>query len=128
MKIRAQRRIAGLAGLLVLSLFLAIVFAQTALAMNELGNGGGVAVASAGTAHAVSLGRGVTVPAGVTAARAPAATSSTSSSTAWIVSGVAVALAVVIAAWVIARGRRQSSQPTSAYCAQHPEDALCGVA
>ena len=128
MKIKAQRRIAGLAGLLLLSLFLAIVFAQAALAMNELGNGGGVAVASAATAQAGTLGRGgVSLPAGVAAARAPAATSGTSSTTPWIVFGVVVAaVAVGIASW--AAVRRRSVRPSAAYCAQHPEDAMCGAA
>jgi len=132
MKITGLRRFASLAGLLLLTLLLAAVFVQAALAMNDYGSGagGGVTVASVGTAQAGTLGRGgVSLPAGVAAARAPAPTSGTSSSTPWIVTGIVVAaIAVAIAAWATARSRRRSARPSAEYCTLHPNDALCGAA
>ena len=132
MKITGLRRLASLAGLLLLSLLLVAVFVQAAPAMNAYGSGagGGVTVASVGTPQAGSQGRGgVALPAGgVAAARAPAPTSGTSSSTPWIVSGIAAALVVAIAVWAATRSRRRSVRPSAQYCSLHPDDALCGAA
>ena len=133
MKITGLRRLASLAGLLLLSLLLVAVFVQAAPAMNAYGSGagGGVTVASVGTPQSGSQGRGgVALPAGgVAAARAPAPTSGTSSSTPWIVTGiVAVAFVAAIAVWAAARSRRRSVRPSAQYCSLHPDDALCGAA
>ena len=64
------------------------------------------------------------------ASGAQPASSGTSSTTAWIVSGSAVAvLFVAFLAWAVIRRRRQPGERASAaYCAQHPEDALCATA
>jgi len=130
MKITGLRRLAGFASLLLLSLLLVAVFVQAAPAMHDFGSGagGGVTVASAGTAQAGTLGRGgVSLPAGVAAARAPAPTSGTSSSTPWIAAGIiAAAFVAAIAVW--ATSRRRSVRPSAEYCSLHPDDALCGAA
>jgi hypothetical protein len=58
------------------------------------------------------------------------ASSSSSDTSAWIAGGVAAAIFVVgFAAWALTRRRRQPGEPGSpAYCAQHPDDALCTAA
>jgi hypothetical protein len=178
MKITAQRRLALLAGLLLLA---SIVFAtgiQAAQAKTDATGAGGSGTASlttpiqmqgptaadqrahdqgvvvsvpAVTAPAGTQGRGgfdaahftPPQPQGLTAAQlhhqggglqpvssgvaAQPASSGTSSTSAWIAAGsAAAALIVVIAAWVLVRRRRQPGRrPSAAYCAQHPEDALC---
>lgn len=176
MKITAQRRLALLAGLLLLA---AIVFAtgiQAAQAMVDRGASGTasfttptqlqfptaadqrahgqgvVASVPAVTAPAETHGRGgfdaahfaPPQPQGLTATRryarggrapsvanvsaAQAASSGTSSTTAWIAAGsAAAALIVGIAVWAAVR-RRPGGRPSAAYCAQHPEDALCTTA
>jgi hypothetical protein len=130
MKTTALRRLAGLAGLLVLSLLLVAVFVPVAPAMNVDGSGagGGVTVATLGTAQPGTAAGGVSLPAGVAAARAPAATSGTSSTTPWIVTGIiAAAVVVTIAAWATTRSRARSVRPSAEYCSLHPDDALCGA-
>jgi hypothetical protein len=143
MKITAQRRLAGLAGLLLLTLLAGAVFVSAAFAMHDAGSGtGGVAYAwtrnvsstagSSGTSVAGTQGRGGVSGQVTAVAPAPAAVttpaSSGMSSTAWIVIGVAVAaLAVALVAWALARRRRRLASDTQQYCSLHPDDSLCGA-
>jgi hypothetical protein len=64
------------------------------------------------------------------ASGAAPASSDTSSSTGWMFAGSAAAiLFVAFLAWALIRRRRQPGERASAaYCAQHPEDALCATA
>jgi len=64
------------------------------------------------------------------ASGAQPASSGTSSTTVWIVAGsAAVILFVAFLGWALIRRRRQPGERASAaYCAQHPEDALCATA
>ena len=149
MKIAAKQGYARLAGLLLLSLLAAAVFVPAALAINDTGSGtGGVSYAWARTAAATGTsvasfqagthGRGgVAVPEAQVAVVAPVAAapvaattpSSGTSSTTWIVIGVALAaLAVALVAWALVRRRRRLASDTQQYCSLHPEDALCGAA
>jgi hypothetical protein len=143
MKITTQKRLAVLAGLLLLSLLVfatGVQAAQAATGVSPLaatqGRGGldlrGTSLAATGVSPlAATQGRG-----GFDAARfarasgAQPASSGTSSTTAWIVSGSAAAvLFVAFLAWAVIRRRRQPGERASAaYCAQHPEDALCATA
>jgi hypothetical protein len=143
MKTTAQRRFAGLAGLLLLALLIVAVSVPAALATNAAGSGSGgvsyswaraasgptdVAAAPAGT-----LGRGgvaapiaAAAPAPVAAASEPA--SSGLSSTQWILIGVAAAIAAGLVTWALVSRRRRLAASTERYCALHPSDALCGAA
>ena len=138
MKSTVQRRFALLAGLLLLSLLVLATGVQAALAATVVGTG----VSGSGTSS-------FTTPLqsqGLTAAQlhhyggglqpvlnpraAQSASSGTSSRTAWIAAGSAGAVVIVgFAAWALMRRRRQPGErPSAAYCAQHPEDALCTAA
>jgi hypothetical protein len=181
MKITLQRRLAKLAGLLLLSLLVFAIGLQAAQARTDAAGVGGSGSASsttagqlqfptaadvrlheqgitvsapAATAAVGTQGRGgfadVPFPAtqqkGLTAAQGPhafgrfqptsnrvaaqAASADTSSTSAWIAAGSAAALVVVgLGAWALMRRRRQPGESASAaYCAQHPEDALCMAA
>lgn len=59
----------------------------------------------------------------------PASPGATSRS-AWIAAGSAAAIVLVgFAAWALTRRRRQpGDRASAAYCAQHPEDAMCAAA
>ena len=59
----------------------------------------------------------------------PASSGSTSRS-AWIAAGSAAAIVLIgFAAWALTRRRRQpGDRPSAAYCAQHPDDAMCAAA
>ena len=61
---------------------------------------------------------------------AQAASSGTSSRTAWIAAGSAAAIVLVgFAVWALTRRRRQpGDRASAAYCAQHPDDAMCAAA
>jgi hypothetical protein len=121
MKITAQRR---LAGMLLLALLTVAVFVPAALAANVTGSGAGGGIATAGTA-----GRGGISPPLAAAAQAAAeSTASSFSTTTWIVIGVAAALAVGIVAWVLISRRPRLTASTERYCALHPSDTLCGAA
>jgi hypothetical protein len=74
--------------------------------------------------------RGGRAPSVANVSAAQAASSGTSSTTAWIAAGsAAAALIVGIAVWApVRRRRRPGGRPSAAYCAQHPEDALCTTA
>ncbi len=88
------------------------------------GRGGVLVLANTPTAG--TQGRG-----GIAAAPgALAASSGTSSTVAWILVGSALALLIIgLAAWASVRRRRQRSEPLSAaFCAQHPEHAMCSTA
>ena len=94
---------------------------------------GDVASVSVATAPAGTQGRGGVNSAPFTPASgtqpASSTTSTTSSTTAWIVGTAAAVLIVGIATWALIRRRRQPGELASAgYCAQHPDDSLCGVA
>ena len=119
MKITGLRRLAILAGLLLLSLLLVAVFVQAGTpARGDASAAASLPSSTALQAAAAELGQ-----AGVVAARAPSPPALTSSSTQWIVTGiVAAALIVAIAVWATARGRRDE------YCSIHPDNALCGAA
>ena len=81
------------------------------------------------TASAGTQGRGGVGPLAAVSVAQPAS-SGTSSTSAWIVIGSALAALIVgITAWALLRRRRQPGESVSAtYCAQHPDDALCGAA
>jgi hypothetical protein len=158
MKTSAQKRLARLAGLLLLSLlvFATGIQAAQAAAVADSGAGSGTASSTAPhqlqgltaarahqhdqgvvvsvaavTATAGTQGRGGVALAPFTSASgAQPASSSTSSTTAWIAAGsAAAALIVGFAAWALIRRRRQPGEFASAtYCAQHPEDSLCMAA
>jgi hypothetical protein len=154
MKITAQRRIALLAGLLLLSLLVFAMSIQAAQAMNSGGSGAGSGKSTISTlqlptlaqiqqhrgigpyapvmtAQAGTQGRGGVAVASLTPTQPKALTTASGSSTsAWIAVGSAAAIVLVgFAAWALMRRRRQPEARTSAaYCAQHPEDALCTAA
>jgi hypothetical protein len=136
MKTMVQRRLALLAGLLLLSLLVIAVGAQVvqALRVSDSGASSGSGAVAVTTAPAKAEGRGGAsaplVPAAGVQPASSTTTSTTTSTTAWIVAGsVAAALIVGLAAWALVRRRRQYGVPGSAaYCSRHPDDALCGVA
>jgi hypothetical protein len=114
------RRLASLAGLLLVSLLLVAVFVQG----NTPGTGEvSAANVSLPSSTVLQAAAGELGEAGVLAARAPSPPSVTSSTTQWIVTGiVAAAVIVAIAVWATARIRRVE------YCSIHPNDAFCGAA
>ncbi len=61
---------------------------------------------------------------------AQAASTGGTSRSAWIAAGSAAAIVLVgFAAWALMRRRRQpGDRASAAYCAQHPDDAMCAVA
>jgi hypothetical protein len=109
----------------------------TAPSAGTQGRGGVAALSttsSAGTqgsfdATAFTRGRGgIASVRGVTAAQP--GLSGTPSTTSWIIFGSALAaLMIGVAAWALISRRRQRDEPLSvAFCAQHPEHAMCGTA
>jgi len=155
MKTIVQKRLARFAGLLVLLLLLVAVSVQAAQAMRVQGSGlgavpqttssqlqglttaaqnqhhqGVAASAPLLTPAAGTQGRGgVALAPSTPASGAQPASSTTSSTTAWIVGTAAAVLIVGFAAWALMRRRRQPGELASvAYCAQHPEDSLCRAA
>jgi hypothetical protein len=139
MKSTTKPRLVRLAGLFLLAwlvLAIAVPMAQAA-AVNESGAGGGpgTVVATAGT-----QGRGgVSYAPGSTVAVAPGSavavtprsagvqpsSGSSSSTTAWIIAGSVVAASLVaLGAWALV-GRSRRRQSLTAYCVQHPSDAVC---
>ena len=114
-----RRRLASLAGLLLLSLLLVAVFVQA----GTPGRGDvSAANASLPSSTALQAAAAELGEAGGLAARAPSPPSVTSSATRWIVTGiVAAAVIVAIAVWATARSRRQE------YCSIHPDVAFCGA-
>lgn len=121
MKTRVQRRVALLAVVLILS---SLVFATGTQAATPTTTQDGWLTAANTAARNQGVGA-VPVP----ASGAQAASSDTSSTTAWIaVSLVAAVLFVGFAAWALMRRRRQTGELAStAYCAQHAEDPLCSA-
>jgi hypothetical protein len=154
MKTTTQRRPARLAGLLLLSLLVFATGVQAAQAALVSGSGAGSGTASFASTPAGTQGRGgIAVasltpaqPQGLTAAQrhhyfgrfqptsnvlaAQPASSGATSRSAWIAAGAAAAIFIVgFAAWALTRRRRQpGDHPSEAYCAQHPEDAMCTAA
>ena len=130
MKIATQLRLARFAGLLLLSLLVLAVFVMEAPAINAAGSGtgGGAAFTSVSTNQPGTQGRGgVSAPVAVAPAAVTQPASSGTSSTTWILVGIAAAVLVAgLATWAIVRRRR--SVGSQAYCAQHPEDAMCTAA
>jgi hypothetical protein len=152
MKITVQRRLALLAALLLLALVVFATGIQAAQAATVTGTGAGSGkstidaqqlptlaqvqqhqgigpYASVTTASAGTQGRGGVGPLAAASVAQPAS-SGTSSTSAWIAIGSALAALIVgITAWALLRRRRQPGESVSAtYCAQHPEDSLCGAA
>ncbi len=147
MRIPAQRRPALLAGLLLLASIVLATGIQTAQARVEVGGAPAPVVA----APAATQGRGgfdaahftPPRPQGLTAAErrahggrsssaadvpaAQAGSFGVSSTSTWIVIGsFAAVLLVGYAVWTLMRHRRRpGGRPSAAYCAQHPDDALC---
>ena len=152
MRTSQHKRLVRLAGLMVLSLLVAVTGVQAAQArLNEpsgpvaktassqlpsaaqvaqhKGTAASAPRVTAVTARAGTQGRGgvASVPYATATGAAPVS-SGRSSTTAWIVGGSA-ALIVVMGAWALMRRRRQSGELASAtYCAQHPEDPMCQAA
>ena len=88
---------------------------------------GGVA-AFANTPAAGTQGRGgIAAVRGVTAAQP--GLSGTPSNASWIIVGSALAVFMIaLAAWALISRRRQRDEPLSvAFCAQHPEHAMCAT-
>ena len=143
MKTTLQRRLAILAGLVVLSMIVVATGAQVVQATLAYGSGAGAAstgqlVATSGQSqNSGSVNSGVTGPAqrghGTTAVTTP--TEGSSSTTAWIITGGVIAVLLVIGlAWAVDRRRSRSAEyagassrrsPSQTFCAQHPEDAAC---
>lgn len=140
MKTTVHRRLALLAGLLLVSLLVfatGIQAAPAATAAEGTGAGSDTAatpptsldgwVTAANTAP-----RNQGVVGAVQASGAQPASSDASSTTAWIVAGSAAVLAVLIvgiAAWALMRRRRQPGEsPLATYCARHPEAPVCTAA
>lgn len=99
---------------------------------------GGVAVAAVTPSQPQGLtaaqrhhyfGTGRFQPTSNVLAAQPASTGATSRS-AWIAAGSAAAIVLIgFAAWALTRRRRQpGDRASAAYCAQHPEDAMCTAA
>jgi len=91
------------------------------------GRGGVTALAT--TPSAGTQGRGgIASVRGVTAAQP--GLSGTPSTASWIIVGSALAVLMMgLVAWALISRRRQRDEPLSvAYCAQHPEHAMCGTA
>jgi len=150
MRTSQHKRLVRLAGLMVLSLLVAVTGVQAAqarlnepsgpvakTASSQLPSAAQVAQHKGIAASAQSLS-GPQLPSAAqvaqhkgiaaSASRAAPVSSGRSSTTAWIVGGAA-ALIVVMGAWARMRRRRQSGELASAtYCAQHPEDPLCQAA
>ena len=153
MKIAAQRRLASLAGLLLLALVVSAVGVQAAQAVLATNTGGASGTVAVTPALAATQGRGGFDASSFIAPQqqGPAAAQlqanggrlpgeahvlaaspgmSTSSTIAWIIGGTAAAVVIVlIAVLVPTRRRRQAGErPSKAYCAEHPDDALCMTA
>src|SRR5664280_1863773 len=138
MKTTVQKRLARLAGLLLLSLLVAAIGVRAAQAATVSGTGAGSSTVSltpttqlqaltAAQRHHYFGGNdnGRFQPVSNVLAAQPAS-SSASSTTVWIAAGTAAALAiVVIAAWALIRRQRPGQLASASYCAQHPEDSLC---
>jgi hypothetical protein len=157
MKTTSQTRLARLAGLVLLSLLVFAIGVQAAPAAVVAGSGAGsgaVVSVTAATAPAGTQGRGGAAvaslapaqPQGLTAAQrhhfggrfqptanilaTQAASPGATSRSAWIAAGSAAAIVLVgFAAWALTRRRRQpGDRASAAYCAQHPDDAMCTTA
>ena len=147
MKSTAQKRPPRLAGLVLLSLLVIAVGAQVVRAAEVAGAEGRAGVALLTTTPPAELGRGgfglAATPVAGTQGRggiaavplAPATgtepiSSGTSYTVAWILIGSAVAVLMLgLAPWALVSRRRQRSEPLSvAFCARHPEHAMCGTA
>jgi LPXTG-motif cell wall-anchored protein len=130
MRTSTQKRIARFSGLLLVALLAFALAIPAAQAMRDVSTGTGGSSTSAGSG--ASQPRQVPTLAlnqGVATSSAAQPVSTGTSSTTWIAVGVAVAaLIIALAAWVLIRRRRQPGVPgSSAYCASHPEDSLCGA-
>ena len=145
MKTRVQRRLALLAGLLILS---SLVFATGIQAAAPITTQDGWLTAANTAARNQSVGAAATPTTtqdgwltdantaarnqgfvgAVPASGAQPASSDASSTTTWIAVGlVAAVLFVGFAAWALMRRRRTGELASAAYCAQHPEDPLCSA-
>ena len=146
MKSTAQKRLARLAGLVLLSLLVIAVGAHVVQAAAVAGTEGRGGVTPLTTTPPAELGRGgfglEATPAAGTQGRggvaavpfAPAtgaepASSGAPSTIAWIIVGSALAVLMLgLATWALVSRRRQRSEPLSvAFCARHPEHAMCGT-
>ena len=89
---------------------------------------GGITAFSDTPAAAAGGRGGMATVRGVTAAQP--GLSGTPSNASWIIVGSAIAvLAIGLATWALISRRRQRDEPLSAaFCAQHPEHAMCGTA
>jgi hypothetical protein len=56
---------------------------------------------------------------------APSRSAATTGFGAWVVLGIALAALLVGIAWASSRRRPDADASRAAYCAQHPEDAVC---
>lgn len=138
MKTRVQRRLALLAGLLILSSLVLATGIQAAATPIPLD--GWVTSANTATpttsqdgwltaANTAARDQGFVGAVPVPAPGARPASSDTPSTTTWIAVGAAAAaLLVGFAAWALLRRRPQPGYSASAgYCARHPEDARCAT-
>lgn len=147
MKSTAQKRLARLAGLVLLSLLVIAVGAPVVRAAAVPGTEGRGGAALLTTTPPAEVGRGgfglAATPAAGTeggggsaavpfapATGAEPVSSGTSYTVAWILIGSALAVLMLgLAAWALVSRRRRRSEPLSmAFCARHPEHAMCGTA
>ena len=135
MKTTAQRRLARFTGLVLLSLLVVATGVQVAQAAANSttpaatweGRGGITAFSDTPAAGAGGTG-GMASVRGVTATQP--GLSGTPPTASWIIVGSAIAvLAIGLATWALITRRRQRDEPLSvAFCAQHPEHAMCRTA
>ena len=104
-----------------------VAFRVTAPSAGTQGRGGVTAFAIAPAAGTQGRG-GIAAVRGVTAARP--GLSGTPSTASWIIVGSALAVLMIgLATWALISRLRQRDEPLSmAFCAQHPEHAMCGTA
>ncbi len=135
MKTSTRKPIARFAGLLLLALLVVALAVPAAQAMRDSSSGASGSSASAVIATSKPLqvpeqavNQGVTTfSASSTDNAVQPASTDTSSTTAWIAIGGAVAVLIIaLVTWTMIRRRRQPGEPAfSVDCALQPEDSLC---
>lgn len=130
MQTAIRKKLPVLVGLVVLSLVLLAAEAQIVQAMRDVGTGTQTSAVSPAVSGTSGINAALPTPApGKIAVPSSTASTASSSNTAMIIVGGAIAaLAIIALAWALAR---RSGEPDldesgrAAYCALHPDDALC---